>query len=116
MNGTDISQYIEKVTSRKDQEQYWYRLDRPYHFVPVKQFAGAFHSFHIGQSIQKELSEPFDRSKSHPASLAMSKFGVSRMELLKATIDRELLLMKRNAFMYIFKVVNVCSYFCYIFF
>jgi hypothetical protein len=107
MNGTDISEYIEKVTSRKDQEQYWYRHDRPYCFVPVKQFSGAFHSFHMGRSIQDELSEPFDRNRSHPAALATSKFGVSRMELLKATIDRELLLMKRNAFMYIFKAANV---------
>jgi hypothetical protein len=98
------------VTSKKDQEQYWYRRDRPYRFVPVKQFADAFRSFHVGKSIENELKEPFDRTRSHPAALSTSKYGVSRMELLKATIDRELLLMKRNAFMYIFKAVNVCSY------
>jgi ABC-type multidrug transport system ATPase subunit/ABC-type multidrug transport system permease subunit len=95
------------VTSKKDQEQYWYRQDRAYRFVPVKQFADAFRSFHVGKAIQNELKEPFDRTRSHPAALATSKFGVSRMELLKATIDRELLLMKRNAFMYIFKLVNL---------
>jgi ABC-type multidrug transport system ATPase subunit len=95
------------VTSRKDQGQYWYRQDRPYRFVPVKKFADAFRTFHVGRSIQNELSEPFDRTRSHPAALATSKFGVKRMELLKATIDRELLLMKRNAFMYIFKSVNL---------
>jgi hypothetical protein len=97
------------VTSKKDQEQYWYRNDIPYSFVPVKQFADAFRSFHVGQSIQNELSEPFDRSRSHPASLATSKFGVSWMALLKANIDRELLLMKRNSFVYIFKAANVSS-------
>jgi hypothetical protein len=97
------------VTSRKDQGQYWYRQDRPYCFVPVKKFADAFRTFHVGRSIQSELSEPFDRTRSHPAALATSKFGVDRKELLKATIDRELLLMKRNAFMYIFKSVNVSA-------
>lgn len=101
------------MTSRKDQGQYWFRQDRPYHFVPVKKFADAFRTFHVGRSIQNELSEPFDRTRSHPAALATSKFGVSRMELLKATIDREILLMKRNAFMYIFKAVNVSSNFLY---
>ncbi|KAL6621304.1 hypothetical protein ACP70R_033736 [Stipagrostis hirtigluma subsp. patula] len=102
-----VADFLQEVTSRKDQEQYWYRHDSPYHFVPVKEFASAFQLFHMGKSIQDELSEPFDRSRSHPAALATSKFGVSRMELLKATIDRELLLMKRNAFMYIFKAANL---------
>ena len=99
------------MTSRKDQGQYWYRQDRPYRFVPVMKFADAFSTFHVGRSIQNDLSEPFDRTRSHPAALATSKFGVSRKELLKATIDRELLLMKRNAFIYIFKSVNVSSIF-----
>ncbi|KAG2599000.1 ABC transporter G family member 37-like isoform X2 [Panicum virgatum] len=102
-----VADFLQEVTSRKDQGQYWYRQDRPYHFVPVKKFADAFHTFHVGRSIQNELSEPFDRTRSHPAALATSKYGVKRMELLKATIDRELLLMKRNAFMYIFKSVSL---------
>jgi len=102
-----VADFLQEVTSRKDQGQYWYRQDRPYRFVPVKKFADAFNTFHVGCSIQNELSEPFDRTRSHPAALATSKYGVKRMELLKATIDRELLLMKRNAFMYIFKSVNL---------
>uniref|UniRef100_A0A0D3ENE7 ABC transporter domain-containing protein n=1 Tax=Oryza barthii TaxID=65489 RepID=A0A0D3ENE7_9ORYZ len=102
-----VADFLQEVTSKKDQEQYWYRNDMPYSFVPVKQFADAFRSFHVGQSIQNELSEPFDRSRSHPASLATSKFGVSWMALLKANIDRELLLMKRNSFVYIFKAANL---------
>ncbi|CAL4948795.1 unnamed protein product [Urochloa decumbens] len=102
-----VADFLQEVTSIKDQGQYWYRQDRPYRFVPVKKFADAFRTFHVGRSIQNELSEPFDRTRSHPAALATSKFGVNRMELLKATIDRELLLMKRNAFMYIFKAVNL---------
>jgi ABC-type multidrug transport system ATPase subunit/ABC-type multidrug transport system permease subunit len=102
-----VADFLQEVTSRKDQRQYWYRQDTPYRFVPVKKFADAFRTFHVGRSIQNELSEPFDRTRSHPAALATSKFGVDRKELLKATIDRELLLMKRNAFMYIFKSVNL---------
>ena len=87
----------------------------PYHFVPVKQFADSFHSFHIGQFVHNELLEPFDRTKSHPAALATSKFGVSRIELLKATMDREFLLMKRNSFYFIFKAAQVSLYFLVIF-
>ncbi|GJM93946.1 hypothetical protein PR202_ga10547 [Eleusine coracana subsp. coracana] len=104
-----VADFLQEVTSKKDQGQYWYRQDRPYRFVPVKKFADALRTFHVGRSVQNELSEPFDRTRSHPAALATSKFGVDRMELLKATIDREFLLMKRNAFMYIFKSVNMSS-------
>ncbi|CAO2203983.1 unnamed protein product [Urochloa humidicola] len=102
-----VADFLQEVTSIKDQGQYWYRQDRPHRFVPVKKFADAFRTFHVGRSTQNELLEPFDRTRSHPAALATSKYGVNRMELLKATIDRELLLMKRNAFMYIFKAVNL---------
>jgi hypothetical protein len=90
------------VTSKKDQKQYWW-LDVPYRFVSVKEFATAFKSFHTGRAIANELAVPFDKSKSHPAALTTTRYGVSGKELLKANIDREILLMKRNSFVYIFR-------------
>lgn len=83
------------------------RSDEPYRYVPVKKFAEAFKSFHVGRAMLNELAVPFDKSKSHPAALTTSKYGVSKKELLKAQIDREILLMKRNSFLYIFKAVQV---------
>lgn len=102
-----VADFLQEVTSRKDQQQYWTRHDEHYKFVPVKEFAEAFQSFHIGQDIGKELSTPYDKSKSHPAALTTSKFGVSTKELWKATAARELLLMKRNSFVYIFKATQL---------
>jgi len=91
------------VTSRKDQRQYWARPDKPYRFVPAKEFATAFKSFHTGIALAKELSVPFDKRKSHPAALTTTRYGVSAKALLKANIDREILLIKRNSFIYIFR-------------
>ncbi|PKI62063.1 hypothetical protein CRG98_017436 [Punica granatum] len=54
-----------------------------------------------------ELSTPFDRSKCHPAALVTQKYGIGKKELLKANISREYLLMKRNSFVYIFKLVQL---------
>ena len=96
-----------KVTSRKDQQQYWSRQDEPYRYVPVREFAEAFQQFHIGRALAEELSVPFDKSKSHPAALTTTRYGVSKKEVLKANMARELLLMKRNSFVYIFKAVQV---------
>ena len=95
------------MTSKKDQKQYWARHDEPYRFVTVKEFAMAFKSFHTGRAIEKELAVPFDKSKSHPAALTTTRYGVSGKELLKANIDREILLMKRNSFVYMFRTFQV---------
>jgi hypothetical protein len=95
------------VTSRKDQEQYWTRKNELYRFVTVKEFAEAFESFHVGRKVRDELATPFNKEKSHPAALTARKYGVKKEELLKACLSREFLLMKRNSFVYIFKLTQV---------
>ncbi|XP_030968617.1 pleiotropic drug resistance protein 1-like [Quercus lobata] len=102
-----VADFLQEVTSRKDQEQYWAHKDEPYSFVTVQEFAEAFQSFHVGRSIGDELSVPYDKSKSHPAALTTNKYGVNKKELLKANFSREYLLMKRNSFVYIFKLTQL---------
>ncbi|KAL0372075.1 UNVERIFIED_CONTAM: Pleiotropic drug resistance protein 1 [Sesamum calycinum] len=93
-----------QVTSKKDQKQYWANKDEPYRFIPVSEFADAFQSFAFGRKLGDELAIPFDKSKSHPAALTKQKYGLGDKELLKACTDRELLLMKRNSFVFYFKI------------
>ncbi|KAK3411001.1 hypothetical protein EUGRSUZ_J03024 [Eucalyptus grandis] len=102
-----VADFLQEVTSRKDQHQYWVRKDEPYTFVTVREFAEAFQSFHVGRKLGDELSTPFDKSKNHPAALTTKRFGVGMKDLLKACISREYLLMKRNSFVYIFKIVQL---------
>ncbi|KAE9591000.1 putative sulfate-transporting ATPase [Lupinus albus] len=102
-----VADFLQEVTSRKDQEQYWAQKDQPYRFVTSKEFADTFKSFHVGRSIGDELSTEFDKSKSHPAALTTTMYGVGNLELLKACLSREYLLMKRNSFVYIFKLCQL---------
>jgi len=81
--------------------------DKPYRYVSVKEFASAFQSFHVGRAVAHELAIPFDKSKNHPGALTTSRYGVSAWELFKANVDRELLLMKRNSFVYIFRTLQL---------
>ncbi|TYG60325.1 hypothetical protein ES288_D07G059800v1 [Gossypium darwinii] len=97
-----VADFLQEVTSRKDQMQYWARRDQPYRFVTADEFAEAFQSFHVGLQLEDELRTPFEKAKSHPAALTTKKYGVGKWELLKANILREFLLMKRNSFVYIF--------------
>lgn len=96
-----------QVTSQKDQQQHWARRDEPYRFVTVKEFSEKFQSFHVGSKLGYDLLSPFDKRNSHPAALATRKYGVSKKQLLKACFYKELLLMKRNSFVYKFKLLQV---------
>ncbi|KAJ1376803.1 P-loop containing nucleoside triphosphate hydrolase [Sesbania bispinosa] len=99
-----VADFLQEVTSRKDQQQYWAHKDEPYHFITVNEFAEAFQCFHVGRKIGDELAVPFDKTKNHPAALTTEKYRENKKELLKATFSREYLIMKRNAFVYIFKL------------
>lgn len=99
--------FLQEVTSVKDQAQYWSKKDEPYRYVSVTEFVECFSSFHVGQKIYDELAIPYDKSKAHPAALVTEKYGISNMELFKACLSREWLLMKRNAFLYIFKTFQI---------
>ncbi|XP_042517441.1 pleiotropic drug resistance protein 1-like isoform X2 [Macadamia integrifolia] len=102
-----VADFLQEVTSRKDQQQYWTQKDEPYRFVTVDEFVQAFRSFHVGRRLGDELAIPYDKKLSHPAALSTDKYGVSKKELLKACVARELLLMKRNSFVYVFKMVQL---------
>ncbi|KAK3411034.1 hypothetical protein EUGRSUZ_J03049 [Eucalyptus grandis] len=102
-----VADFLQEVTSPKDQQQYWARKNEPYSFVTVGEFAEAFHSFHLGRKLRDELSTPFNRSKNHPAALTTKKYGVGVKDLLQACASREYLLMRRNSFVYIFKIFQL---------
>ncbi|KAJ8754205.1 hypothetical protein K2173_002105 [Erythroxylum novogranatense] len=102
-----VADFLQEVTSKKDQEQYWYKKDEPYRFLSVSEFVQGFSSFHIGQRLASDLSNPYDKSRTHPAALVTSKYGISNWELFKACFSREWLLMKRNSFVYIFKTSQI---------
>jgi energy-coupling factor transporter ATP-binding protein EcfA2 len=102
-----VADFLQEVTSKKDQEQYWFGKNEPYRFISVPEFAESFNSFRIGQQLAADLSVPYDKSRAHPAALVTEKYGISKMELFKACFDREWLLMKRNSFVYIFKTTQI---------
>ncbi|XP_058209588.1 ABC transporter G family member 39-like isoform X6 [Rhododendron vialii] len=102
-----VADFLQEVTSKKDQEQYWFKKNQLYRYVSVAEFSQAFYSFHIGQQLAADLSVPYDKTKTHPAALVTEKYGISNRELFKACFDREWLLMKRNIFVHIFKITQI---------
>ncbi|KAL8037545.1 hypothetical protein ABFX02_11G046400 [Erythranthe guttata] len=103
----NAADFLQEVVSKKDQEQYWSLPDQPYRFIPIIRFAEAFNSYNIGKSLSEELDIPYDRRYSHPAALSSSQYGVKKIELLKTNYHWQVLLMKRNMFIYVFKFVQL---------
>ncbi|CAJ1970634.1 unnamed protein product [Sphenostylis stenocarpa] len=102
-----IADFLQEVTSKKDQEQYWADPSKPYTFVSVPDIALAFKNSKFGRYMESMQSHSYDRSKSHPSALARSKYAVPRWDTAKACFARELLLIKRHSFLYIFRTCQV---------
>ncbi|KAM0834135.1 hypothetical protein ACQ4PT_063809 [Festuca glaucescens] len=99
--------FLQEVLSKKDQQQYWSRTKERYNFVTVDQFCNKFKASPSGQNLAEELLKPYDKSKGHKDALSFSIYSLSKLDLLKACFARELLLMKRNAFLYITKTIQL---------
>ncbi|KAM1341583.1 hypothetical protein ACFX2F_006016 [Malus domestica] len=102
-----VADFLQEVTSKKDQSQYWADKSKPYVYLSVPQIAEAFKNSKFGRTLESELSDPYDKSNTHPAALAESKYAVSRWELCKACFSREILLISRHRFLYIFRTFQV---------
>ncbi|XP_057518787.1 ABC transporter G family member 35-like [Amaranthus tricolor] len=99
--------FLQEVTSKKDQEQYWADKTKPYKYIPVSEFVTRFKRFHVGLRQDNELSVPYDKAQSHKAALVYDRYSVPYKELLKASFDKEWMLIKRNPFVYIFKAIQI---------
>ncbi|KVH94078.1 hypothetical protein Ccrd_003864 [Cynara cardunculus var. scolymus] len=99
--------FLQEVTSRKDQAQYWAESSKPYEFIPVSKISEAYKSSIYGRSLESSLRVPFDKSKSHVSALRKKEYGVSKWKLFEACFSREYLLIKRHSFLYIFKTIQV---------
>ncbi|KAK4606103.1 hypothetical protein RGQ29_000394 [Quercus rubra] len=102
-----VADFLQEVTSRKDQAQYWADSSKPYVFISVPEIAEAFKNSRFGRSLQSSLSVPYDESKSDSSALSKTKYAVPRYGLLVACFERELLLISRHSFLYIFRTCQV---------
>ncbi|KDO40197.1 hypothetical protein CISIN_1g000865mg [Citrus sinensis] len=95
------------VISRKDQAQYWFHNELPHSFVSVDMFHEKFKESPFGKKLEEDLSQVYYKSESKKSSVSFAVFSLSRWELFKACMSRELLLAKRNYFLYLFKTIQL---------
>ncbi|MBA0604820.1 hypothetical protein Godav_017455, partial [Gossypium davidsonii] len=103
-----VADFLQEVTSKKDQAQYWVDPSKPYEFIPVSKMADAFKNSRFGRSLESTLNVPYDKSRIHPSALSKTKYAAPKWELLKSCFAREKLLITRHRFLYIFRTCQVC--------
>ncbi|KAK4782422.1 hypothetical protein SAY86_016524 [Trapa natans] len=103
-----VADFLQEVISRKDQAQYWNHDDIPHRYISINSFVKTFKESSLGRKLEEELSQPFDKALGHKNSLSFSlTSSLSKWELFRACMSRELLLMRRNSFVYVFKTVQL---------
>ncbi|KAK1305746.1 Pleiotropic drug resistance protein 2 [Acorus calamus] len=103
----NTADFLQEVISKMDQAQYWTGDHSPYRYVKIKKFARSFHSFHVGLRLQEELKNP-DNHKQGDAPIKTEGIGgISKGKLFKTCFSREVLLMKRNSPLHIFKIIQI---------
>ncbi|KAL4324340.1 hypothetical protein GQ457_11G016110 [Hibiscus cannabinus] len=75
-------------------------------------FSREFKASPLGKKIDEDLLEPYDKSQVHKDSLSLSEYSVSKWEIFKACMSRELLLLRRNSIFYVFKITQLVIVAC----
>ncbi|KAJ7535346.1 hypothetical protein O6H91_12G029400 [Diphasiastrum complanatum] len=99
--------FLQEVTSRKDQEQYWFNKSIPYRYISVQEFSEMFKQNEGGRKLAENLSHPYEKENNHKAALEFSRYTIGKMDLFRVCFAREWLLMKRNSFIFIFRGVQI---------
>lgn len=103
-----------QVTSRKDQEQYWFKSEIPYRYVTVDEFSKKLEMSHLDGKIwlRDELSssaEGCQFDKNLPQKDKNNKYSMTKWQLFKACMDREVLLTRRNLSANVIKSTQVTT-------
>ncbi|XP_015874836.3 pleiotropic drug resistance protein 3 isoform X1 [Ziziphus jujuba] len=102
-----IADFIQEVISKNDQAQYWYHTEQHHSYVSVDMFSNKFKESSFGKKLDQELSELYNKSHSNENALSSRVYTLSKWELLRACTAREILLMRRNSFIYVFKTTQL---------
>ncbi|KAG8091552.1 hypothetical protein GUJ93_ZPchr0012g20034 [Zizania palustris] len=103
-----IADFLQEVTSRKDQAQYWSDQSKQHIFISTSTMAAEFKESQYGRNLESSLNNSYvNKDKDYPQALAKSKFAVSKYRLVKACFAREIILISRHRFLYIFRTCQV---------
>ncbi|XP_020576479.1 ABC transporter G family member 45-like isoform X2 [Phalaenopsis equestris] len=103
----NIADFLQEVTSKMDQEQYWKDNQREHQYLPVEKFAESFHCYYLDQRVDHQQQITGGNVKSEKTMEISESYRISKWKVLKACFSREVLLLKRNYPVHVFKSVQI---------
>uniref|UniRef100_A0A0E0M6E0 ABC transporter domain-containing protein n=1 Tax=Oryza punctata TaxID=4537 RepID=A0A0E0M6E0_ORYPU len=100
-----IADFLQELTSKKDQAQYWSDQSKQHIFISASEMAALFKESQYGTYLEANLSSSCGNKDSQV--LPRSKFAVPKFSLVRACFARELTLISRNRFLYTFRTCQV---------
>ncbi|VAI11790.1 unnamed protein product [Triticum turgidum subsp. durum] len=101
----NIADFLQEVTSKMDQKQYWIGEQHMYHYHSIEKFVVSFHSSYLPRLVQDNLLLP--NSNIVNGEVVKTGSGLSRWNIFKACFSREVLLLKRNSPIHIFTTIQI---------
>uniref|UniRef100_A0A8R7UNI3 ABC-2 type transporter domain-containing protein n=1 Tax=Triticum urartu TaxID=4572 RepID=A0A8R7UNI3_TRIUA len=102
----NVADFLQEVTSKMDQKQYWTDEENKYQYWPIEKFADSFHSSYLPRLVEDNLYMPNNMGKRNEIKTNATR-SISRWNIFKACFSREVLLLKRNSPLHIFKTVQI---------
>lgn len=91
-----MADFLQEVTSRKDQAQYWSREPSSYCFVPITRLHEAYQASAHGRAQLQALETPPPELPHELDPLVRTAYALGPWSNFKALLRRDLTLMRRN--------------------
>ncbi|CAL5090781.1 unnamed protein product [Urochloa decumbens] len=95
----NVADFLQEVTSKMDQQQYWAGSEREYQYHSIESFEKYFKAYNLPRFLE-------DKQDNKESEAANSKI-ISKWNVFKACFLREILIVKRNFPVHVFKAVQI---------
>ncbi|XP_004956470.1 ABC transporter G family member 45 isoform X2 [Setaria italica] len=102
----NVADFLQEVTSKMDQQQYWAGAEREYQYHTIERFEKYFRAYNPPRLLEDKQCQKDDKQDSKASEAADSK-NISKWNIFKACFLREVLLVKRNSPVHVFKAVQI---------
>ncbi|CAD6264943.1 unnamed protein product [Miscanthus lutarioriparius] len=102
----NVADFLQEVTSEMDQKQYWAGDQNKYQYHTIEKFAESFRTSYLPLLVEDKLCSSNNTGQNKVVKVNASR-RISRWNIFKACFSREVLLLKRNSPVHIFKTIQI---------
>ncbi|KAL6661918.1 hypothetical protein ACP70R_001302 [Stipagrostis hirtigluma subsp. patula] len=102
----NVADFLQEVTSKMDQKQYWAGDENKYQYHSIEKFAESFRGSYLPRLVEDKFCGPYNTGNNKEIKMKTSH-RISRWTIFKACFSREVLLLKRNSPVHIFKTIQI---------